>query len=341
MTVRGIEPPRSGRRRVRRPVAISVLALVLGIGLLIGFAQRGVQQPAAAAAAACIYAGATHSELSHVEQQIGHHVDCVLEYDMGAPTWSQWADPWFITNRSANSNWSQFVRSGNQMILTISLFPTQLDGTDWRPAGASGAYATYARELARNLVRAGMGHVVIRLGHEANGITYADNVGTTQTQETEWKEFWRRTAVAMRSVAGAHFNFNWCIDNGPRPIPFTDYYPGNDVVDSIGDDVYDSGLPKNVSFDDRWQYVYDEPGGVRAIAAFARAHHRPLTIPEWGLAPLSDDGGGTDPAFTRGFLAFLRNDHVKLEAYFFSGSFGSTLLGDPTSLALYRHQIRG
>jgi hypothetical protein len=337
MTARGIRPRRSRRGRTRLLALVALIAVVIvGVGLLTHSSTPGVQP-----AAACVYAGAAHSDLSRFERQVGRNVDCVLEYNMDAPTWAKWADPWFITNASQNINWARFARSGHQMILTISLFPSQVQGTDWRAAGASGAYVTYARQLARNLVRAGMGHVVIRLGHEANGTTYPDNVGTTLAQQTEWKEFWRRTVITMRSVPGAHFDFNWCIANGPRPIPFIDYYPGNDVVDSIGDDVYDSGLPKNVSYADRWQYVYDEPGGVRAIAAFARAHHKPLTIPEWGLEPRSEDGGGADPAFTRGFLAFLRRDHVQSEAYFFSGSSSSTLLGDPTSLALYRDQILG
>lgn len=337
MTARRVKPRRSGRGYVRGLAVAAVMALLLVFGLQIDRPAH----PGASRAAACIYPGATHADLTRFERQIGRKVNCVVEYSMSAPTWAQWADPWFIKNASQNANWAGFVRSGHQMILTISMFPTQVGASDWRAAGASGTYTTYARELARNLVRAGMGHVVIRLGHEANGVSYADNVGTTLAQETEWKEFWRRTAIAMRSVPGAHFDFNWCIANGPRPIPFTNYYPGNDVVDSIGDDVYDSGLPTNVSFNDRWQYVYDEPGGVRAIAAFAHAQHKPLTVPEWGLSPRSDDGGGADPAFTRGFLAFLRKDHVQSESYFFSGSFGSTLSGDPTSLALYRNQILG
>jgi hypothetical protein len=266
----------------------------------------------------------------------------VLEYSSGSQTWAQWVDPWFISNSAANSNWSRFAaRSGHLMILSISLFPTQVTGSGWRAAGASGAYAPYARQLARNLVRAGMGHSVIRLAHEANGFSYADNVGTTLAQETEWKKFWRQTAIAMRSVPGAHFDFNWCIANGPRAIPFTDYYPGDDVVDSIGDDVYDSGLPPNVNDDNRWRYVYDEPGGVQAIARFARKHNKPLTVPEWGLALRSEDGGGSDPRFTRGFLAFLRRDHVRSESYFFAEGSRSALLSDRTSLALYRSQILG
>ncbi len=43
----------------------------------------------------------------------------------------------------------------------------------------------------------------------------------------------------MRSVPGASFRFDWTINAGYRPIPFNDYYPGNDVVDIIGMDVYD------------------------------------------------------------------------------------------------------
>jgi len=92
--------------------------------------------------------------------------------------------------------------------------------------GARGAFTVYAKQLARELVSAGLGKSIIRLGHEANGTWYADNVGTTQAQWAQWKAFWRKTALAMNSVSGADFAFDWCISAGYRPIPFSDYYQG-------------------------------------------------------------------------------------------------------------------
>jgi hypothetical protein len=287
---------------------------------------------------ACVYAGAELSGLQQFDRVAGRQIKCAMVFDDAAPNWNAWAYPWFVYNRIPNENWIQFARRrGDTMIITLNLFPTSVNNSNWRPVGAAGGYVGYAKTLARNLVAAGMGNAIIRLGHEANGTWYADNVGTTPAQWAQWKQFWRRTAIAMKSVPGAHFKFNWCIAAGTRAIPFSAYYPGDDVVNSIGVDIYDSGVPAGVT--DRWLYQYTRPGGVKAIAQFARAHHKPLTIPEWGLQPTSAGGVGSDPAFTRGILGLIRSQHVSYQSYFFAEGGLSALLGDPASLKIYRAEI--
>ena len=54
--------------------------------------------------------------------------------------------------------------------------------SNWRVLGAEGAYDGYARQFAANLVAAGMGNAVIRLGHEMNGNWYHDSLGNDPAQ---------------------------------------------------------------------------------------------------------------------------------------------------------------
>jgi hypothetical protein len=290
----------------------------------------------------CVYSGDTLSGLRAFDRLVHANISCVVVFDDAAPDWDAWELPWFTYNRIANENWSRFASSpSHQLIITLNLFPSSLNTTAWRSIGATGGYVSHARTLARNLVRRGFGHAIIRLAHEANGTWYADNVGSTRAQWSEWKEFWRQTVIAMRSVPGAHFSFNWCIAAGYRPIPFSAYYPGNDVVNSIGVDIYDEGLPSGEPplGTTRWTYQYDRPGGIGAIVRFARLQHEPLSIPEWGLVPIASGGDGDDPVFTEGIARLVRRTDALFQAYFFAESGATVLQTAPMSLAIYRADL--
>jgi hypothetical protein len=291
----------------------------------------------------CAYSGGQLSVLTRFDQLAHTHVTCSVVFDTEQPTWSTWEDPWFINTKIPNENWVAFARNPkDQLIITVNMFPDSAAHTNWRVLGAKGAYTPYARTLAKNLVAAGMGNAIIRLGHEANGTWTPDNVGTTPTQWNEWKQFWRKTAEAMKSVPGAHFRFNWCIANGYRAIPFADYYPGNDLVSSIGVDVYDMGEPAGVPAGPRrWAYQYSRPGGIAAIAAFAKSRGKPLSIPEWGLDPTAEGGGGDDVAFVDGIQQLLRHSRVAFQSYFFTSGSLSALTRGKASLEAYRKMIGG
>jgi hypothetical protein len=227
-----------------------------------------------------------------------------------------------------------------QLIITQNLFPSSLEGLDWLRAGAAGVFVGYARALARNLVAAGLGGSVIRLADEANDSGSPDAVGSTDPQLALWRQFWRRTAIAMRSVPGAHFLFDWCINAYWRPIPLSKWYPGDDVVNIIGIDAYDSGVPPG---QDRWHRIYYQPDGIHDVLQFARAHDKPVSLPEWGLAPPGQGnlGGGDDPAYVDGIAAVVRNNRVAYQAYFYHLASGSLLDSSPLSLAAYRRHFGG
>jgi hypothetical protein len=287
---------------------------------------------------ACVYAFHHIRILEHFESKVGRKFDCALVYNDAAPDWSGWEDPWFTHHPDPDLNWAKWATAPDtrrQLIITQNLFPSSVNNSDWLHHGARGDYVQHAKALARHLVTSGLGGSVIRLAHEANGTTYPYSVGTTATELRLWKQFWRQTAKAMRSVPGAHFRFDWTVNAGWRPIPFRDFYPGNDVVDIIGIDAYDSGVRGRAN---RWRTIYNRPGGVLDAIRFARAHHRPLSIPEWGVGPRgrSSLAGGDDPSYVDGIARVVRNNRVAYQSYFYAHEWGRQLARGRRSLRSYR-----
>lgn len=342
----------SSLRRLSRRRCVRLLALV-GVAL-VGFAlvanadgatpivhSAGIRGVDRGAKADCIYSANSVAVLNSFERLMSHQFNCALVYNNSAVRWSDWERPWFLTGGDAASNWTDWVNAAGarrQLIISNNLFPSEVNGTDWLRAGAAGAYVAHARALARNLVAAGLGDSVIRLAHEANDTSYPYSIGTSVEDLSLWREFWRRTVIAMRSVPRAHFLFDWCINAYWRPIPLTEWYPGNDVVDIIGIDAYDSGVPAGMA---RWDRIYNQPDGIADVLRFASAHNKPLSIPEWGLAAPGADtlGGGDDPAYVDHIAEVVRHDRAAYQAYFFNLTSRTLLAENAASLAAYRRSF--
>src|SRR4051794_18985817 len=159
----------------------------------------------------------------------------------------------------------------------------------------------------------------------------------------QWRQFWRQTVIAMRSVPGAHFEFDFCVNAGYRAIPLDKYYPGDDVVDIVGIDAYDSAskLPAGPA---RWQALYNQPGGIREVLDFAKAHRKPLSIPEWGIGPTGDKylSAGDDPAYVDGIASVVRGHDGADQAHFFPHQRGPPLgTGPPSLVGSPRHLCPG
>jgi hypothetical protein len=284
----------------------------------------------------CVYVGGTTAGLASFAKLTGQPVDCVLVYNDTSTTWSQWADPWFTQPKYGWQPWLQADPTDRRVVISQEMIPSQVP-SDWRELGAGGAYDRYARELATNLVAAGMGNAVIRLGHEMNGTWYQDDIGSDPAQYGDWAAYWALIVKAMRSVPGADFVFDWNVSTAGQDIPFSSYYPGDDVVDVIGVDIYDSdvrGDPSDPAT--RWTRLENQPGGLAQIVAFARAHGKPLSFPEWGVVAASDGGLGDDPAFVTGLATVIKDNSVLYEAYFDRATGGVLPLADaPRSLAAW------
>ncbi|MET7360436.1 glycosyl hydrolase [Streptomyces sp. NPDC005562] len=140
--------------------------------------------------------------------------------------------------------------------------------------GAAGDFDEHFRTLGKRLVDLGVPDTVIVLGWEMNGTTYTHRCGP---DPESWKKYWNRAVTAMRSVPGQKFRFDFTPSRGRDAVPWTQCYPGDDVVDIIGMDSYDQ--PRGMSFDEQIK----EPYGLQDHIDFAAAHKKPVSYPEWGL----------------------------------------------------------
>lgn len=332
------------RMRHRAPTRQRIFIGTLGVLLSCLLSLTLAAAPAAADSVSnakddCVYTANDVSHLTAFEQLVGRQFNCALVYNDAAPDWHGWENPWFVNYyNNPDYDWSEWATApgtNRQLIITQNLMPTSADDDDWLDLGAQGAYNDHARALAENLVAAGLGNAIIRLGHEANGSWYPDSLGSTPSQWSMWDEFWRQTVLAMKSVPGAHFKFDWCIAALWRALPLSQIYPGDDVVDMIGVDAYDTGNLGSTAAA-RWNKLYTAPDGIKAVLDFAKAHDKPISIPEWGVSPTSaNQGFGDDPTFVNGIASVVRNNSVAYQSYFYNYGYATQLADGPLSLSAY------
>lgn len=271
------------------------------------------------------------SGLRAFEQVAGDHgIECTQVFNASATTWQQWSHPFPVATTQPNMNWAAWVHAnpGRQLILSQSLIPLGMEGQPWLSLGSRGAYTRYAVALAHDLINAGLGRIVIRLAPEANGTWEPYSLPSTAAGLEQWREFWRRTVEAMRSVPGAHFAFEWDVNALVRPTPLSSFYPGDDVVNIIGIDAYEP-----VTYHGGWSYLDHGADGVGSVARFAKARGKPLSVPEWGAVSSAPSVGAP---YIRGLADVLRDQRSAYECYFFARQYETAITASPTLKAVYR-----
>lgn len=329
-------------------VAIVCLGLVAGIAALLGvFSANDVTAvgqsqliTSSASRKLCIYPLSTNGNLQpglvNAETAIGVPASCVSAFLTGATNWSQWENPWILESYKGYTEWVAAKPRIRQLVLQVNLIPNDLqdefDPLGWEQTCADGQFDPYVTQLGRNLVAAGLGNSVIRLGAEMNGTWEADYVGTTTYEQNEWARCFAKEVTAIRQVPHEHFLIVWNPNACTENIPYANYYPGNAYVDILGLDLYD-GLctaPSNSTTRITWNQLVDEPAGLAAFEAFAQAHKKPMSFPEWGLL---DEPNGDDPAYIDGIGSTFKKGNFAFESYFDAGDGGTLQLGPTTPLA--------
>lgn len=200
--------------------------------------------------------------------------------------------------------------------------------------GSTGAFDSQWRTLAETLVRSHLGGAIIRTGWESNGDYYPWSAAGAESQ---YAAYFRRIVTVMRSVAGAHFKFDWTTEPGALSDGHSpqEAYPGQGFVDYVGVDVYDENgslYPASGGIDGSrrasvWRQIADGPYGLQWFVRFARSHGTPLLVGEWGLYQQgANHGGGDDTGFIRAMHDFLYNpaDDVYAAMYFNEDPGGSS-----------------
>jgi hypothetical protein len=139
----------------------------------------------------------------------------------------------------------------------------------------------------------------------------ADSAWFAKDQEADYIAAFRRVVGIFRRYSD-DFRFDWCPGWGPQELAADLAYPGDDVVDYIGLDVYDfkhDGSPQ-----ERWDAFYlKAPFGLQWHRDFAARHGKRMSYPEWGVGQ-----SGDNPFFVQRMHDwFVENENnVAYAAYF-------------------------
>jgi len=267
-------------------------------------------------------------------------VTCLSAYLTGAQTWSQWVDPWVTNAPDGYTTWVAEEPQSRQLVLAMNLIPASIGNVNnpltWEQSCAAGNFNGYATELGTNLVAAGLGHSVLRLGDEMNGVWESDFIGTRKTEQKLWAKCFANEVTGLRRAAGEHLLIDWnpnaCVGN----YPYANFYPGNAYVDILGLDLYDVGC-ETPTTPLTFSQLAREPAGLTRFEAFAAAKRKPMSLPEWGLSTIPS---GDDPGYIDGIGSTIANGKFAFETYFEGGgkNVKAMALGasTPMSLAAFR-----
>lgn len=204
-----------------------------------------------------------------------------------------------------NPTWllKSHASSGFRLEYSLPMFPHNKG--DSLAACAKGWYDAHWKDLARNLVAAGLADTIVRPGWEFNGDWYD---WSAKGRAPQYAGCFKRIVTTMRETTGAHFRFDWSPNLGTGTFPAEQAYPGDAYVDYVGVDAYDTSS---------WKRLYSGDHGLRFWSRFAARHHKSMAVPEWGVAG-GGGGRGDDPTYIDHMLSFMTtaNNHVAYEQYF-------------------------
>lgn len=139
-------------------------------------------------------------------------------------------------------------------------------------------------EAAAKAIADAQPRAIIRLGWEMNLLQMA---WSSKGREADYIAAFRRVVGIFRRYSN-EFRYDWCPGWGAQDSPADLAYPGDDVVDIIGLDVYDFKYTGSVK--DRWTINYlKAPFGLEWHRDFAARHKKPMSYPEWGVGNFGDN----------------------------------------------------
>lgn len=295
-------PPIDRTRCIRR--ALVALTLIVGAAIPIGpvaggaAGQQGATPPRLAGAFVQWGAKGREQTLQIWERWLKQKPSSVIGVDFYAD--STWDD--FHRWTWVPALWNKL----NPARIIVWSVPLTMKGTPLADV-ANGLHDAEFEAAARAIAEA-QPRAIIRLGWEMNLEQMAWFAGG---HEADYIAAFRRVAAIFRRYSG-DFRFDWCPGWGPQQAPADRAYPGDDVVDYVGLDVYDFKYEGPV--EERWTSFYlKAPFGLEWQRDFAAGHGKHMSYPEWGVGQAGDD-----PLFIERMHAwFMQNqDMIAYAAYF-------------------------
>ena len=196
----------------------------------------------------------------------------------------------------------------------MALAVPMLMSTGTLAAGANGDYDAQFVALGKILVANKQPNAVLRVGWEFNGNWYR---WSAANDPANFVTYFRRIVAALRSVPGQNFRIAWNPTIGQQAIAPDQVWPGTDVVDYVGVDVYNqSWSAGDADPTSRWNYVLNQPYGLAWLKTFAAKMGKHIVIPEWGTGTRPDGhGAGDDPLFVSNMTAWMTKNNVTYHGY--------------------------
>ncbi len=197
------------------------------------------------------------------------------------------------------------------LTVAIGFFPDSVGGT--MTAAAQGDYDAYYTYVAQQLLDHGHADAIIRPGWEFNGDWYPWGYNAPGQDQANYAANYiaafRDLVTAFKAVS-PDFTFVWNpnLEDGYHYPDYQLAYPGDDVVDMVGVDVYDFPWSGIADPADRW--AHDQAGPLGDIASFATLHNKPVSLPEWAAGEVGDN-----PYFVNAVADWLVGKNVGYAAY--------------------------
>lgn len=194
----------------------------------------------------------------------------------------------------------------------------------------AGDYDSHYKAYAQALVDSGNADAIVRVGWEANGGWYPWAIEKNGVDHTvDYKACFRHIRDVLKAKS-ADFSIDWTMaKEGGMTHNVADAYPGDDAVDIIGVDYYDSWKPAMNEIE--WQERIMEtknggPKGLQRWLDFAKSHDKPLSIPEWGVMGTTKGGAGDNPFYIGKMYEFFKEHAASIhyESYFNCGGIYDT-----------------
>ncbi len=296
------------------------------------------------------------SKLGGLETWVGHPVGYVVEFlDQRSPA------------KFSGSAWGLLAAPGGlqslqpkpRLVLSVPLGfssgpPSASTTVANFSAVASGRYDSYYHYVAHLLLEAGYPDAIIRIGWEFNGNWFP---WSASYDPGGFKSAYRHVVDVFRGVSPT-FRYDLSASAG-IPAHWSRYWPGSSYVNILGLDLYDRAfrVPYN-PLSGTWaspSLAWSVAGGyLNSMETFAVAHHKVVSLPEWGLSSGGSQNalshGGDDPTFILGVVNWIESapgsgpGSVLFATYFNAdvpseGSF--ELSSFPRSAAVFRRAFGG
>ena len=209
-------------------------------------------------------APADEQSLAGMEQWLGRKVDYALVF-LNQSSWSGFDSSvqWTL------DQWPQHEK----LLISVPLIPSG----DTLHNAATGADDQHYIQAAQKIA-AYDPNAIIRIGWEMNGDWYP---WSAASDPQGYIDAYRHAVDAFRSVS-PNFTFVWSPNIGTGTIDPEKVYPGDAYVNVVGMSVYEgSSWFAGKTPEQRWDWLMNQPDGLKWQQEFAAAHGKPMGYPEY------------------------------------------------------------